>query len=82
MEIHYFPYIPVCCDCIILTYQFSSVATQAVVEVGEGTQGTADLWAKGNVGICSSFQQLLHCLCGKSNSSLWCRQTLVFFGVK
>lgn len=46
-------------------YQFGSIATQVVVKVGEGTQGTADPRAKRDVGICSSVQQLLHCLFGE-----------------
>lgn len=31
-----------------------------IVDVGEGTEGTADPAAQGDVGICTSFQQLLH----------------------
>lgn len=60
-------------------YQFSSVATQAVVEVGEGTQGTANPLAKGDVWICPSLQQLLHCLGLRNRPSHSWGQTVVLW---
>lgn len=63
-------------------YQFSSVATQAVVEVGEGTQGTANPLAKGDVGICPSVQQLIHCLGLRNRPGHSWGQTVLFFDVK